>query len=585
MQEQRNMADLQAFLDDGLRSEELLRLRLQSLKEANTQQLLEAEKRQREALEKRIQQNSKLSADTDGISSAERQLEAFFNSQTRWAGPRTTRSDLTSNKGSITGTSQHIKHTERCVTASTANVSTTSVPRQDHRSPKAIHVGPQCGRPHAETTKPSREEEEEAECQRKFTAAPVPSHVFLPLYQEVVEGREQVRKQGLEQRRNFLVSMQKPFSFMEVDERKREKLVDTFSGVTQDQKAKAVSIRKPIPKAVMDPAISERLKAEELNRKVRIQARAQETLRKSLCPLQTQIASNTTQLRSSQRTKREILAFLDEKPSFRPRTNSQVPDFDRLHKAFQKEALRSAERREVTRCQPFHLRTSTLPTRPSKASQENTQEPIVSVRLKRSHSFGGVTSLSTDTLPTYITDAARQRCLAIRKSMEQIDSQKQESAEWMRRHEMRSQALKKTVSMRAKVMDPHSSLKDVYHEKLKQHKEADQQRAREYKKELRNMKARITVRPYLFEQVTQRNAKADVERRYRDKLKEAGVNEHFVATMGREEVTSLKSDKEEDADDQSVASDTQSREAGVSDGEKIKEEEEESVKTNEEKSI
>ena len=40
----------------------------------------------------------------------------------------------------------------------------------------------------------------------------------------------------------------------------------------------------------------------------------------------------------------------------------------------------------------------------------------------------------------------------------------------MKRHEMRSQALKKTVNMRAKVMDPHSSLKDVYHEKLKQHK-------------------------------------------------------------------------------------------------------------------
>ena len=77
------MADLQAFLKDGLRSEELLRLRLQSLKEANTQQLLEAETRQRADLEKRIQQNSQLSADTDRISSAKRQLEAFFNCQTR----------------------------------------------------------------------------------------------------------------------------------------------------------------------------------------------------------------------------------------------------------------------------------------------------------------------------------------------------------------------------------------------------------------------------------------------------------------------------------------------------------------------
>ena len=53
MQEERNMADLRAFLEDGLRSEELLRLGLQSLKEANTQQLLEAETKQREALEVR----------------------------------------------------------------------------------------------------------------------------------------------------------------------------------------------------------------------------------------------------------------------------------------------------------------------------------------------------------------------------------------------------------------------------------------------------------------------------------------------------------------------------------------------------
>ena len=42
------------------------------------------------------------------------------------------------------------------------------------------------------------------------------------------------------------------------------------------------------------------------------------------------------------------------------------------------------------------------------------QEPTVSVRLKRSNSLGGVTSLSADTLPTYITDAARKRCMAIR---------------------------------------------------------------------------------------------------------------------------------------------------------------------------
>lgn len=54
--------------------------------------------------------------------------------------------------------------------------------------------------------------------------------------------------------------------------------------------------------------------------------------------------------------------------------------------------------------------------------------------------------------------------------MELMDSKEQESAEWMKRYQIRSQAMKKTVAIRAKVMDPHSSLKEVYQEKLRQHR-------------------------------------------------------------------------------------------------------------------
>ena len=84
MQEQRNMADLQAFLEDGLSSELLLQHQLQEMKEAHKQQLQETERRQREGLEKRIQQNSMLSADFDRKSSADRQLDKFFSSQARY---------------------------------------------------------------------------------------------------------------------------------------------------------------------------------------------------------------------------------------------------------------------------------------------------------------------------------------------------------------------------------------------------------------------------------------------------------------------------------------------------------------------
>ncbi|CAB1330891.1 unnamed protein product [Coregonus sp. 'balchen'] len=87
MQEQRNMLDLQAFLEDGLRSELLLQRQLQAMKEAHKQQLQETERRQRVGLEKRIQQNSML-------------------------GPRrsSSMSDLTSGKRSTSRTSQQVYH-------------------------------------------------------------------------------------------------------------------------------------------------------------------------------------------------------------------------------------------------------------------------------------------------------------------------------------------------------------------------------------------------------------------------------------------------------------------------------------------
>ncbi|XP_020356762.1 protein FAM161B isoform X2 [Oncorhynchus kisutch] len=573
MQEQRNMADLQAFLEDGLSSELLLQHQLQEMKEAHKQQLQETERRQREGLEKRIQQNSMLSAGFGRKSSADRQLDEFFSSQARGPRKSSSMSELMSGRRSTSRKSPQLRQSGRFFTSSAAWASATTV---SHRGPQHLqHQGPT----ETEQLQLSKEEKEEAECQRKFRAVPVPGHVFLPLYDEMTQVRQKERKEGHEQRRDFLLSMQKPFSFLERDEKKREKLMQMISTVAQSQKA--TNVRKPVPKAIKEHAVSEHLKEEELRRKVRIQLRAQETLRKSTAPIENQTHIENPESRTAQRTKKEVLAFLDQKPTFQPKTNSQVPDFDRLHKAFQRESLKRAERKNVTKCQPFHLRTSTLPSRPSRSSSEKEQEPIVSAILKRSNSFGGLTSLSTDTLPTYITDAARKRCMAIRKSVEQKESKEQESAEWMRRHRKRSQAMKKTVAVRAKVMDPHSSLKEVYHEKLKQHREADQQRTREYKKELQDIKARVTVRPYLFEQVSQKNAKADAERIYRDKLREAGLNEQFVKTKGEEFGTApvFILDDNDDVDDQSVESDMEKRDGNVDVGEKIEEVEEESVKT------
>ncbi|KAF3844819.1 hypothetical protein F7725_007982 [Dissostichus mawsoni] len=548
------MPKLETLLEDGLRSELMLKQHLKALSETLRQQLQETQRRQKEELERRIHQNSLLSTDVDPESRNE------IKHQAKHLGMRTSSSTsaLTSGKETL----NHLRQSEKsfspaCLSSNWKNGSV--------RASRLAPAGTQCERfAVSKTTQEMREDEATAECQRKFCARPVPSHVIQPLYQEMMELKETERKQGLEHRRDFWLSSQRPFSFQEKEKEKREKLIALINQDTEDQKTKAAAVRKPPHKEVKDPSDS-RLKDQELGRQVPTQ---------TAVPHENRTVSGSPKLCTAERNRKEKLGFLDERPSFQPKILQRVPDFSRLHKALQTEGLRKSQSKDMIKCQPFFLRTSALPARQSRTSPEKSQLPTKS-HISRSKSLGALTSLSADTLPTYITDAARKRCTAIRKSMEIRDSKNEESAEWLRKHQTRSQAMKKTITLHAKLLDPHESLKEVFNDKLKHHREADQQRMRDYMKELRDMKARVSERPYLFEQVKQKNAKAHAEQTYRNTLKTAGLKEQFVEENG--EVASLS---EEDSDENcSTEEDIPSREENVDDGEKIEDVEEKSVKS------
>lgn len=83
------------------------------------------------------------------------------------------------------------------------------------------------------TTQQSKEEEDEAECKKKFSAVPVPVLVIQPNYNKMMELKGKERKQGLEQRKMFLLSTQKPFSFEEREKHKKEILMKTLNRVPQ----------------------------------------------------------------------------------------------------------------------------------------------------------------------------------------------------------------------------------------------------------------------------------------------------------------------------------------------------------------
>lgn len=70
------MPKLETLLEDGLRSELMLKQHLKALSETLRQQLQETQRRQKEKLERRIHQNSLLSTDVDPESRNEMKHQA-----------------------------------------------------------------------------------------------------------------------------------------------------------------------------------------------------------------------------------------------------------------------------------------------------------------------------------------------------------------------------------------------------------------------------------------------------------------------------------------------------------------------------
>ncbi|XP_001375501.1 protein FAM161B isoform X1 [Monodelphis domestica] len=416
---------------------------------------------------------------------------------------------------------------------------------------KKFRCLPSCASFEQRKQQAEKQNQEEAECQKKFQAQPVPAHVHLPLYQEIMERNEARRQAGIQKRKELLLSSLKPFSFLEKEEQKKEAIRQKGSVAMIQLKSSKQKVTKKIPKSVLEPALGDKLKESELCRKLRIQRRATDLLQTASSPI-TSNRYTDPKSRISTRTWQEKLGFLQRDFAFRPRVNPSVPDFQGLYWAFQKEAAQKRENREATQNKPFQLRTASLHhcQRPSKEATEPKNASQSSMApLQRSHSLNGLASLSPNTLPVHITDATRKRESAVRCSLEEKKEKENESARWLEQHRKKCRSMFKSVTSRAKAMDPHKSLKETYRAKLKENWLNDQKRTKEYKEELEEMKRRVQNRPYLFEQVTQVCARKEAERRYRDILRKVGLDEDFVRNKGQDAIDLEWSEEDKEGTD------------------------------------
>lgn len=201
--------------------------------------------------------------------------------------------------------------------------------------------------------------EEEAECQKKFRANPVPAAVFLPLYREIIQRNEERRKSVKERSKLKLLASQKPFKFIEREKQRNEIRKMQLRDLSTPEKKPKPFKAKPIPKCVYSPAVNDKLQEEELYREIRIRMRAEELLRNSSLPTSRLALKNTNK-------KKKHKCVEPKETEHKPKIKPDVPDFERLHQKFQKRLLQKKQVKHLTVCEPFDLRTPHIPSNKGK---------------------------------------------------------------------------------------------------------------------------------------------------------------------------------------------------------------------------
>ena len=212
--------------------------------------------------------------------------------------------------------------------------------------------------------------EEEAECQKKFKATPIPAHVYLPLYDELMEEQETRRRHNKKTCAEMIKSSVKPFKFSQREEEKKKIRTAKHQAMWNDNEPQKKNFKaNPFPAHLFDTTGSDRMKEDEEYRRIRVQMRAEEQLQKAALPPNMRSRGEEYfygKSRSKTNAAKAKKSGIELEPEFRPHVNQTMPDFEEMHRQFQRELSRRKLAKEATTCKPFNLRTNSIASSRSK---------------------------------------------------------------------------------------------------------------------------------------------------------------------------------------------------------------------------
>ncbi|KAM9316818.1 protein FAM161A [Gastrophryne carolinensis] len=364
--------------------------------------------------------------------------------------------------------------------------------------------------------------EEEAECQKKFRANPVPASVYLPLYDEIVERNEERRRFVKERCKEILMASQKPFQFIEREAQKKH-LQQMQLAALQDPISNCNHFKaRPVPKSIYGTSIDDRLKEEELYRDIRIHMRSQELLRRSSYPTRTLACSSRAKGCKGKCYEPE------KEQEHGPKINTQIPNFQVVHHNNQRLLSKSKNAKHVTICDPFHLRTDNIASHRTRiledieADEERLKETRWPYKSPRSQPQKHIKiCLPPDKAPAFkprSTELTKRREQAVRKSIEDKVRKEEDEKRIQARKKQSERTLKKHIHGKVKATRPQHT--NNSHRKVKELRRSTRQRTEDYLQELDAMKDRVSQAPLLMERTKQRSDRLCAEKPYYSVLKD-----------------------------------------------------------------
>ncbi|KAJ1106256.1 hypothetical protein NDU88_003659 [Pleurodeles waltl] len=194
----------------------------------------------------------------------------------------------------------------------------------------------------------------------------------------------------------------------------------------------------------------------------------------------------------------------EDELTFQPAIHKTIPNFDILHRKFQKALEKTRIKRNVTQCKPFQLQTSnTKAFYTQHVLMENDTHSKDKHCIRRERQHGPHRKYDTSQALPSTNKTFEKRQAAIRQWLLEAGKLDQEKKDVEERRKRKAQRIRRRVQKCLAVRGVLLSKKEELNRKLQDFRQQNEEREAEYQAALREMQARVNQRPFLFQQVTQ----------------------------------------------------------------------------------